>query len=198
MENRESDRRAPAGWRRHATTLAIVVVALLIVPVGVQAATTLVQLTDRTEKNVADVDSFGTLHVRAATDLAPFQRTISMNVRAGEGDTGNETVTRVPAGKRLVLDYVSGWASMSGCASPGDYLVWISARLDPIRGSYQRFFVPAARTQLGGDQYHWQFGTTVHGVAGPGTDVFATMQRYRGCGVLGAVTVSGHFVADEG
>jgi hypothetical protein len=199
MENRQTAPGAPPGWlRRHATKLLVLLVGVLIVPATVQAATNLVQISDDGGKNVADVDSGGALHVRAAPDLAPFQKTIPFNVLAGDGDTASEQVTQVPVGKRLVLDYVSGWSSMAGCSGAGDYLAWISARLDPTRGSYQRFFVPTFRTQLGTGAYQWHFGTPVHGVAGSGTTVFATLQRYAGCGgVLGAMTIAGHFVADQ-
>jgi hypothetical protein len=197
MENRQTVPGAPAGWfRRHATTLLLVVTGLLLLPVGVQAASNIVQITDRSGKNIAEVDPTGTLHVRPASDLSPFQKTIHLNVRAGDGEVGSETVTHVPPGRRLVLDYVSGWASISGCSRQGDYLAWVLARLDPIRGTYQRFYVPTSRTPMGEGAANWHFGTPLHAVAGADTNVYASLQRDGGCGVLGAMTVSGHFVED--
>lgn len=198
MEERRTDRTGRgAGWlRHHLTTVLLVLIGMMMLPISVNAATSMVQITDRLAKNIADVDPSGTLHVRSAADLAPFQKTVFFNVRAGDGDTGSETVAHVPGDKRLVLDYVSGWASISGCSSQGDYMAWILARLDPTRGSYQRFYVPTSRTPLGSGSADWQFGTLVHAVAGPNTNVHATLHREGGCGVLGAMTISGHFVDD--
>jgi len=187
--------RERARGERHVTTVLLVILAVLLAPISVKAASSMVQITDGTGTNIAQVDTSGDLLVRGAPDQSPFQRTINIEIRAGDGLVGSEALTQVPKGKNLVLDYVSGWATTVGCEDAGDYLVWVTAKLRQV-APYQRFFVPMARTQIRDMYWHWQFGTPVHGVAGAGTTVYATLERYGGCGVSGAITVSGHFVAE--
>lgn len=119
----------------------------------------------------------------------PFQRFLVGQVDDGEINAGDSVSFSVPAGKRLVIEYVS----LLGVVPAGQKL---RVKIDAFAGgpgSHQLTLSNEGSFQAGRDDYKASHLTRIY--ADPGTDVFLRVARNSTSGVAGInASVSGYLV----
>jgi hypothetical protein len=172
-----------------AATIALLATAVVIVPQrGKADDVDRVLVVNGPKKPVpVSLSSGADVSVRNGDALEPFQTTVEIPLNSGSID-GDTTALTVPAGKRFVLEEISGFALLPS----GEKLVDARVRL---ANAHLLLAAPVnfSGPQEGQDEFQW--GRLARAYANPGEQVVVALGRSSTTGDGGAFfTISGYLV----
>jgi hypothetical protein len=136
----------------------------------------------------------GSTPVRSIDPVDPFQTSVPTPFGMNAGSTGEVVVINVPDKKRLVIEYVSGFAQLP----TGQDLTQVQVITQVVVGGVARehYITTAPRKVFSNTTDITVFGQSLRIYADKNTNVNFLMTRNPAAGVstVGAVTISGYFV----